>query len=106
MHLYLNSENPNTLKKAGDYLKSLEGNIKIVKENALSLECSADLIEDDCSALLERLLDSFADLNITGVIISDVPGRDRSFWNTETYTSAKDESGRRYFERESRTDWA
>lgn len=106
MRLCINSENSETLKQAREYLNGFRDKIKILKEEAISFECSADLPEDACSALLNYLLNSYEDLDITAVIISDVPGRDRSFWNTERYKSMKDENGERYFEIDRSTGWA
>lgn len=112
MNLVLRSETAEGLEQARDYLTATAGEAALTRieegnsNNDRVAEYEVDLADEKCESLLNDLLVSFPELDIYGRIISDVEGRDRSFWSTTTYQSSTNSSGDRVFEVSSSTHWA
>lgn len=112
MHLVLKSETAEGLEQACAYLVSTAGEAALSRheegdsKNDRVAECEVDLSDEKCESMLNQLLVSFPELDIYARIISDVEGRDRSFWSTTTYQSSTNSSGDRVFEVSSSTNWA
>lgn len=109
MQLYLSSAKPEVLAAARNYAeKHPQAGACIMKReyDRTGAKYTIALSNEQADALLDGLLALSPELDIYATIISDIEGRDSSFWSSTTYKSAVDESGRRYYDVESSTGWA
>lgn len=109
MQLNLSSAKPEVLELARGYLEThLEAGAGIMKREytRAGAKYTIALPDEQAEALLDQLLALSPDLDIYASIISDVEGRDSSFWHSTSYKSAVDQDGKRYFDVDSSTGWA
>lgn len=107
MTLYISSKNAKILEAAEQYVE--ERISKYTKEHNRRSDGTTyetECLEETGVSLMKELLEAFAELDIRGTFISDVEGRDSSWWATATYESKTDQNGRRFLEVSSRVDWA
>ncbi len=109
MLLYLSCARPEVLTRAQAYLEKTPGAEALKRERANGpnrAKYEIRLSDAAAEALLNGLLALSPDLDIEATLISDVEGRDHSFWRSTRYQSTIDKSGRRCFEISTDTGWA